>query len=102
MVLVEAMMVKVTLEMHQQATAAHMRQSMLITAAEMSRPMLFSQAIVIVAFMPIFTFQRVEAKNFLSDGLHAHFRVAGFPDHQPNPDAGAVELFAGTAARRVA
>jgi len=76
-VLVEAVMVKVTLEMRQQATVAHMRQSMLITAAEMSRPMLFSQAIVIVAFLPIFTFQRVEAKIFSPMAYTFSFALLG-------------------------
>ncbi len=76
-VLVEAVMVKVTLEMRQQATVPHMRQSMLITAAEMSRPMLFSQAIVIVAFLPIFTFQRVEAKIFSPMAYTLSFALLG-------------------------
>jgi heavy metal efflux system protein len=76
-VLVEAVMVKVTLETHQKATPAHMRQSMLITAAEMSRPMLFSQAVVIVAFLPIFTFQRVEAKIFSPMAYTLTFAMLG-------------------------
>ncbi len=54
-----------------------MRQSMLITAAEMSRPMLFSQAIVIVAFLPIFTFQRVEAKIFSPMAYTLSFALLG-------------------------
>ncbi len=76
-VLVEAVMVKVTLEMRQQAGLAHMRQSMLLTAAEMSRPMLFSQAVVIVAFIPIFTFQRVEAKIFSPMAYALSFALLG-------------------------
>ncbi|WP_025039839.1 efflux RND transporter permease subunit [Nitrosospira briensis] len=76
-VLVEAVMVKITLEMRQQAGMAHMRQSMLMTAAEMSRPMLFSQAIVIVAFIPIFTFERVEAKIFSPMAYALSFALAG-------------------------
>jgi cobalt-zinc-cadmium resistance protein CzcA len=54
-----------------------MRQSMLITAAEMSRPMLFSQAVVIVAFLPIFTFQRVEAKIFSPMAYTLSFALLG-------------------------
>ncbi|ODT67560.1 MAG: acriflavin resistance protein [Nitrosomonadales bacterium SCN 54-20] len=76
-VLVEAVMVKVTLETRQKAAPAHMRQSMLITAAEMSRPMLFSQAVVIVAFLPIFTFQRVEAKIFSPMAYTLTFAMLG-------------------------
>ena len=63
-VLVEAVMVKITLDLHNKADIHHMRQSLLITASEMGRPILFSKAIIIIAFLPIFTFQRVEAKIF--------------------------------------
>ena len=63
-VLVEAVMVKVTLDLYNNADMHHMRQSLLVTASEMGRPILFSKAIIIVAFLPIFTFQRVEAKIF--------------------------------------
>ena len=76
-VLVEAIMVKVTLEMRQQASAAHMRQSMLITAAEMARPILFSKAILIIAFLPIFTFQRVEEKIFSPMAFTLTFALLG-------------------------
>ncbi|NOT84213.1 MAG: efflux RND transporter permease subunit [Methylococcaceae bacterium] len=76
-VLVEAIMVKVTLEMTQQASVSHMRQSMLMTAAEMARPILFSKAIIIVAFLPIFTFQRVEAKIFSPMAFTLTFALLG-------------------------
>ena len=77
MVLVEAIMVKVTLDMAQQASVLHMRQSMLITASEMGRPILFSKAIIITAFLPIFTFQRVEAKIFSPMAFTLSFALLG-------------------------
>ncbi|WP_347986148.1 CusA/CzcA family heavy metal efflux RND transporter [Methylomonas sp. AM2-LC] len=63
-VLVEAVMVQITLDLKNGADLRHLRQSLLSTAAEMGRPILFSKAIIIIAFLPIFTFQRVEAKIF--------------------------------------
>lgn len=76
-VLVEAIMVKVTIDMSQQASVPHMRQSMLITASEMGRPILFSKAIIITAFLPIFTFQRVEAKIFSPMAYTLSFALLG-------------------------
>ncbi len=63
-VMVEAVMVQATLDLERKADIRTMRQSLLMTATEMGRPILFSQAIIICAFLPIFTFQRVEAKIF--------------------------------------
>jgi len=76
-VLVEAIMVKVTLEMSQKASVAHMRQSMLMTAVDLARPILFSKAIIIIAFLPIFTFQRVEAKIFSPMAFTLSFALLG-------------------------
>jgi cobalt-zinc-cadmium resistance protein CzcA len=76
-VLVEAIMVKVTLDMRQKASVAHMRQSMLTTAVEMARPILFSKAILIIAFIPIFTFQRVEEKIFSPMAYTLTFALLG-------------------------
>ena len=76
-VMVEAIMVKMTLEMQQQENEAHMRQSMLITATEMARPILFSKAILIMAFLPIFTFQRVEEKIFSPMAMTLSFALLG-------------------------
>lgn len=76
-VLVEAIMVKITLDMRQKATAAHMRQTMLITSTEMARPILFSKAILITAFLPIFTFQRVEEKIFSPMAFTLSFALLG-------------------------
>ena len=63
-VLVEAVMVQVTLDLQRNVDIRHLRQTLLVTATEMGRPILFSKAIIIIAFLPIFTFQRVEAKIF--------------------------------------
>lgn len=63
-VLVEAVMVQVTLDLQRGVDSRHLRQSLLSTTTEMGRPILFSKAIIITAFLPIFTFQRVEAKIF--------------------------------------
>jgi cobalt-zinc-cadmium resistance protein CzcA len=76
-VLVEAIMVKVTLEMSQKASVAYMRQSMLMTAVDLARPILFSKAIIIIAFLPIFTFQRVEAKIFSPMAFTLSFALLG-------------------------
>lgn len=76
-VLVEAIMVKITLAMRQQAPVAHMRQSMLMTTVEMARPILFSKAILIIAFLPIFTFQRVEEKIFSPMAFTLTFALLG-------------------------
>ncbi|HBZ29086.1 MAG TPA: CusA/CzcA family heavy metal efflux RND transporter [Nitrosomonas nitrosa] len=76
-VMVEAIMVKMTLDMRQQESEAHMRQSMLMTATEMARPILFSKAILITAFLPIFTFQRVEEKIFSPMAMTLSFALLG-------------------------
>ncbi|MDR4518157.1 MAG: CusA/CzcA family heavy metal efflux RND transporter [Nitrosomonas sp.] len=76
-VMVEAIMVKMTLEMRQRESETHMRQSMLMTATEMARPILFSKAILIIAFLPIFTFQQVEAKIFSPMAMTLSFALLG-------------------------
>jgi cobalt-zinc-cadmium resistance protein CzcA len=76
-VLVEAIIVKVSLDMHHEASKAHMRQSMLVTTAEMARPILFSKAILIIAFIPIFTFQQVEEKIFSPMAFTLTFALIG-------------------------
>jgi cobalt-zinc-cadmium resistance protein CzcA len=76
-VLVEAIMVRVTLELGQHSGLQHMRQSMLITASNLGRPILFSKAIIITAFLPIFTFQRVEAKIFSPMAYTLSFALLG-------------------------
>jgi heavy metal efflux system protein len=76
-VLVEAVMVKVTHELEQRASPQHLRQSLFITASDMGRPILFAKAIIITAFLPIFTFQRVEAKIFAPMAYTLTFALLG-------------------------
>lgn len=76
-VLVEGIMVKITLDVMRGENIGHMRQTMLMTAADMGRTILFSQAIIIAAFLPIFTFQRVEAKIFSPMAFTFSFALLG-------------------------
>ena len=47
------------------------------TAVELGRPILFSKAIIILAFLPIFTFQRVEGKIFSPVAYTLSFALLG-------------------------
>jgi heavy metal efflux system protein len=47
------------------------------TAVELGHPILFSKAIIILAFLPIFTFQRVEGKIFTPVALTLSFALLG-------------------------
>ena len=47
------------------------------TAVELGRPIMFSKAIIILAFMPIFTFQRVEGKIFAPMAYTLSFALLG-------------------------
>ena len=76
-VLVEGIMVKITIDVMRGESIGHMRQTMLMTAADMGRTILFSQAIIIAAFLPIFTFQRVEAKIFSPMAFTFSFALLG-------------------------
>src|SRR6185369_3251627 len=51
--------------------------TLLNTARELGRPILFSKAIIILAFMPIFTFQRVEGKIFSPMAFTLSFALLG-------------------------
>lgn len=67
-VLVEALMVRLAVA-EMDKTPANMglawrMQTLKSTAIDMGHPILFSKAIIITAFLPIFTFQRVEGKIF--------------------------------------
>jgi cobalt-zinc-cadmium resistance protein CzcA len=67
-VLVEALMVKLALAQHehnpQHSGYGWRMHALKATAVELGHPILFSKAIIITAFLPIFTFQRVEGKIF--------------------------------------
>jgi heavy metal efflux system protein len=56
-VFVEALMVKL-------AETTDRREALRATLVELAHPIVFSKAIIITAFLPIFTFQRVEGKIF--------------------------------------
>ncbi len=80
-VLVEALMVKLALArddanpMHH--TYGHRLHLLKNTVVELGHPILFSKAIIITAFLPIFTFQRVEGKIFSPVALTLSFALAG-------------------------
>lgn len=81
-VLVEALMVKLALE----AVSPHALHpsrlnwrlhALKTTAMGLARPILFSKCIIILAFLPIFTFQRVEGKIFTPVALTLSFALLG-------------------------
>ena len=47
------------------------------TVVELGHPILFAKAIIILAFIPIFTFQRVEGKIFTPVALTLSFAMLG-------------------------
>ncbi|MDR3388831.1 MAG: CusA/CzcA family heavy metal efflux RND transporter [Rudaea sp.] len=77
-VLVEALMVRLTLEAARgHANAASRRALLADTATRLGSPIMFSKAIIILAFLPIFTFQRVEGKIFAPMALTLTFALLG-------------------------
>lgn len=80
-VLVEALMVKLALARADAVPAHHSYGHRLHllknTAVELGHPILFSKAIIITAFLPIFTFQRVEGKIFSPVALTLSFALLG-------------------------
>ncbi len=79
-VLVEALMVKLALsqrESAQPSTYAGRMHTLRNTAVSMGSPILFSKAIIILAFLPIFTFQRVEGKIFSPMAYTLSFALVG-------------------------
>lgn len=80
-VLVEALMVRLALS-HADKIPHHTGYGWRIhtlkqTAVEMGRPILFSKLIIILAFLPIFTFQRVEGKIFSPMAFTLSFALLG-------------------------
>jgi cobalt-zinc-cadmium resistance protein CzcA len=80
-VLVEALMVKLAMARddanpHNDSVSWRMT-ALRNTAVELGRPILFSKAILIIAFLPIFTFQRVEGKIFSPVALTLSFALLG-------------------------
>lgn len=76
-VLVEAVMVKLSIDLANNASSMHMRQTVVSTGSQMIRPILFSKAILIAAFLPILTFQQVEGKIFSPMALTLSFALLG-------------------------
>lgn len=80
-VLVEALMVRLTLgardgnPLHQ--TLQWRMLTLKHTAIDMGAPIIFSKAIIILAFLPIFTFQRVEGKIFSPMAYTLTFAIVG-------------------------
>ncbi len=80
-VLVEALMVRLAMaEVDKNPThtgLAWRMQTLKSTAIDMGHPILFSKAIIITAFLPIFTFQRVEGKIFSPMAFTLSFALLG-------------------------
>ena len=80
-VIVEALMVRLTVahvsDDNPRAAAKHRLHVLHRTVADMAHPVLFSKAIIILAFVPIFTFQRVEGKIFTPVALTLTFALLG-------------------------
>lgn len=77
-VLVEAMMVGLAVEAasHGGALSLGQREGVVrATVGSLGKPILFSKAIIIMAFLPIFTFQRVEGKMFSPVALTLTFAL---------------------------
>jgi heavy metal efflux system protein len=80
-VLVEALMVRLALakadEVAQHHTYGWRLHLIKQTGLELGHPILFSKAIIILAFLPIFTFQRVEGKIFSPMAFTLSFALLG-------------------------
>ena len=80
-VLVEALMVRLALGAAQHnplhSGYAWRMHTLKATAVEMGHPILFSKVIIILAFLPIFTFQRVEGKIFSPVAFTLSFALLG-------------------------
>jgi cobalt-zinc-cadmium resistance protein CzcA len=80
-VLVEALMVRLAVAAAEKnplhSGDAWRLHTLKATVVELGRPILFSKAIIILAFMPIFTFQRVEGKIFSPMAYTLSFALLG-------------------------
>jgi heavy metal efflux system protein len=78
-VLVEALMVRLAVgeAENPHSGLAWRMQALKNTAIDMGHPILFSKAIIITAFLPIFTFQRVEGKIFSPMAFTLSFALLG-------------------------
>ena len=80
-VLVEALMVRLTMQNFdatpEQTPHAWRKKTLKQTVVELGHPILFAKAIIIVAFLPIYTFQRVEGKIFSPVAFTLSFAMLG-------------------------
>ncbi|TCV89679.1 efflux RND transporter permease subunit [Sulfurirhabdus autotrophica] len=80
-VLVEALMVRLAIQNYDAAAwhtpYAWRKSTLKQTIVDLGHPILFAKAIIIVAFIPIFTFQRVEGKIFSPVALTLSFAMLG-------------------------
>ncbi|MBS0512976.1 MAG: efflux RND transporter permease subunit [Proteobacteria bacterium] len=79
-VLVEALMVRLARDRHDAATRMGLGHRMHVlkqTTVSMGHPIIFSKAIIVLAFLPIFTFQRVEGKIFTPMAFTLSFALVG-------------------------
>ena len=80
-VLVEALIVRLALENYDPKGGlqpyAWRKRTLKQTVVELGHPILFAKAIIIVAFIPIYTFQRVEGKIFSPVALTLSFAMLG-------------------------
>ncbi|HEV7616508.1 MAG TPA: CusA/CzcA family heavy metal efflux RND transporter [Burkholderiaceae bacterium] len=80
-VLVEALMVRLSVKQFNasmaESDAAWRLDVLKQTVVELGHPILFAKAIIILAFIPIFTFQRVEGKIFSPVALTLSFAMLG-------------------------
>ncbi len=79
-VMVEALMVRLALQECSTApvaTYAQKKGTLRDTVVGLGHPILFSKAIIIVAFLPIYTFQRVEGKIFSPVAFTLSFAILG-------------------------
>lgn len=80
-VLVEALMVRLSIQNYDPTTGlkpyAWRKKTLKQTVVDLGHPILFAKAIIIVAFIPIYTFQRVEGKIFSPVAFTLSFAILG-------------------------
>lgn len=79
-VLVEALMVRLAMhhaEGRPEYVAGRRLEILRSTTTSLAKPILFSKAVIILAFLPIFTFQRVEGRIFSPVALTLSFSLLG-------------------------
>ena len=76
-VLVEALLVRLHLQSHAASDKAASDATVRETVASLGKPILFAKAVIVVAFIPIYTFQRVEGKIFSPVAFTLSFAMLG-------------------------